>query len=278
MVHIDEEACGRACSGVNGLHPLPNEVDAPAEGVQPGGEGITGRVEAHGVHAGLAPGPQPGAHHVLGADQRGGQDHLVGDQGGRAVAVPGLPALADPGGDIRPALAAVGVVVEVGRGRPHAAQGEGQFLLPAGHRGGQVGLVDQVDLGALADVQVRPPAAGPGQPGVQVGEVGAGALGHEARAEPAVGDLTGQLQHPRRQRGQVHRHGHRRQADPHRLRPGQRDPVVGPGETDLLPGEHAPHDRDGLTHPGQRMTERNPVQPLHHLRPGYSQAEQEPAA
>ena len=89
----------------------------------------------------------------------------------------------------------------------------------------------------------------------------------------AVGDLAGQLQHLRRQGGQVDRHGHRRQADPHGLgpfgpfSPGQREGVVPAREADLLPGEHLPDDGDRLTHAAQRMTERDAVQPLHHLGP-----------
>lgn len=67
-----------------------------------------------------------------------------------------------------------------------------------------------------------------GQPGVQMGEVGGGPLGDEAGAQPAVGDLTGQLQHLRRQRGQVNGHGAGRQADPQRpaLAAGPRDTVL----------------------------------------------------
>ena len=49
------------------------------------------------------------------------------------------------------------------------------------------------------------------------------------------------------------------------------------GEGYLLTGEHAPHDRDGLTHAGQRMTGRGAVQALDDLRAAYAEAEQEPA-
>src|SRR5262249_56197997 len=112
-----------------------------------------------------------------------------GDEGGRVGPVARLAAVADLGGDLGPALAAVGVVVEVGRGRAHAAQGERQFLLAAGQGAGEFGLGDQADLGALADVQVGLGPARPGQALVQVGQVGAGLLGDEAGAEPAVGDL-----------------------------------------------------------------------------------------
>src|SRR5271166_3881874 len=39
----------------------------------------------------------------------------------------------------------------------------------------------------------------------------------------------------------------------------------------------APHDRDGLAHPGQRMAERDAVQALDDLRAACAEAEQEPA-
>jgi hypothetical protein len=50
------------------------------------------------------------------------------------------------------------------------------------------------------------------------------------------------------------------------------------GVGDLLPGEDAPDDLDGLTHAAQWMAERDAVQPLHHLGPRYAQTQQEPAA
>src|ERR1700722_794760 len=51
----------------------PDEVDGPAEGIQTGGERVSGRGPPAGVHAGVAPGPQAGGPHVLGGGQRGGQ-------------------------------------------------------------------------------------------------------------------------------------------------------------------------------------------------------------
>ena len=50
------------------------------------------------------------------------------------------------------------------------------------------------------------------------------------------------------------------------------------GVGDLLPGEDAADDLDRLTHAAQWMTERDAVQPLHHLGPRYSETQQEPAA
>ena len=176
-----------------------DQLDAAREGVQPLLERLAGGVDADGVDAGRAPHRESLPDHVLGADQRRREHHVVGDQLRRAGPVAGLPALAHRRRDLGPALPAVRAVVEVGRRRAHAAEAERQLGLAPGqvltHR---LLVVEQRELGALADVEVRPRASRRRQPLVQSGEVGVlGALGHEAGAEPAVGELAGQPQHRR---------------------------------------------------------------------------------
>ena len=71
-------------------------------------------VEPDGRDTRVAPNAQPLPHHGFGANQRGCQHHFVGHQGGCAVTVTSLPALADLPGDVGPALTAVGLIVEIG--------------------------------------------------------------------------------------------------------------------------------------------------------------------
>ena len=58
---------GRSVAGVPGggdslvLAQSTDQIDAAGQGVEAGGRGVAGRVEADGVHAGLRPGLQPGA-------------------------------------------------------------------------------------------------------------------------------------------------------------------------------------------------------------------------
>ena len=133
----------------------PDQFDRPAQRRELGLQRLAGRIQPHGVHAGVAPDRQPRANHLLGPDQGGGQHHLVGHQGGRAVAVAALPALAHRGGDVGPALPAVGLVVEVRARRTHAAQAERELLLAAGDHGPQLVFVSgERDFGALTDVDV----------------------------------------------------------------------------------------------------------------------------
>ena len=262
---------------------LADQVQRPAQGCQSAGQPLAGRIQPDGGDPGVAPHPQPLAHHVLGPDQRGGQHHLVGDQPGRAVPVTGLPALPHRRGDLRPALPAVGAVVEVRAGRAHPAQAEGQLLLPRSHHRPQRPVViRERHLGALADVKVGPRAARRRQPRVQVREVGlAGVLGHKARPQPPVRDLPGQPQHRGREGGQVDRDGVLGpDGEPHRpgLASRQRDRELPPGERNFLAPGRQPHDLDRLPHPRQRMAEWHAVQPLDHLRARGAQAQQEPAA
>ncbi len=136
-------------------------------------------------------------------------------------------------------------------------------------------------LGALADVEVGARAPGARQPRVEVGEVGGRGLGDEARAQPAVGDLPGEPQHPRRERGQVDRDVRERRAgQPHRpaLAARERDRDRLPRVDDLLTRQRHPHDLDGLAQPRARPPERHPVQAFDHLRAGRAEPEQEPAA
>lgn len=244
---------------------------------------VAGRIQPHGVHAGLSPHGEPGADHLLGADQCGGQHHLVGDQRGRAVAVTPLPALAHLGGDVGPALPAVGLVVVVRARRTHPAEAEHEFLLAARDHAAQFLLVGgEGDLGALADVDVGAGAAGRGQALVEVGEVRvAGALRDETGAQPAVGDPPRQPQHRRRQRGQVDRDpmlGPGRQPHRHRFAAGQGDLKLPAGVRDFCSGERLAHDVDGFGEARQGPAERDTVQALDHLRAGRAQPEQEPPA
>jgi hypothetical protein len=123
-------------------------------------------------------------------------------------------------------------------------------------------------------------AGGRGEAGVERVEEGRGALGHEAGAEPAVGDLPGEPQHLRRHRGQVDRDvGVRggRQAHRPALTAGKRDREVLARVGDPLARERHPDDLDRLPGARARRGERDAVQPLHHLRPGRAEAEQEPS-
>jgi len=134
-------------------------------------------------------------HHALGADQRGAQHHLVGDQAGGPVPVAYLPPLAYRSRNVGPALTAVGVVVEVGARRTHPAEAEGQLLLAAGHHGAHgIFIVGERDLGTLTHVEARTGTVRLSQAGVEMAEVRGRALGDEAGAQPAVRDLPGQLQ------------------------------------------------------------------------------------
>ncbi len=92
-----------------------DEVDGSAQRGESGVEGVTSGIEADGAHASVAPDPQPVPHHGLGADEGGGEHHVVGDEACGTVVVAGLPLLADLGGDVGPALPAVGAVVVVRR-------------------------------------------------------------------------------------------------------------------------------------------------------------------
>ena len=81
-----------------GAHGI--KVEGAGERGQPGVEAVTGRVEAYGVDARVAPDAQAVADHRLGADQGGGEHHRVGDQVRGAVAAADLPAFAYLGRDV----------------------------------------------------------------------------------------------------------------------------------------------------------------------------------
>src|SRR5262249_21748728 len=79
---------------------VTHDLDRLAQRGQPGVEGVSRRIEPDGVDTGVAPDRQPLPHHGFGADQCGGQHHVVGHHVGCAVSVTGLPALAYLVGDI----------------------------------------------------------------------------------------------------------------------------------------------------------------------------------
>ena len=154
------------------------------------------------------------------------------------------------------------------------------FFAARDHAAQFVFVCGESDFGALADVDVRPSAPGGGQPGVKVGKVSVcGSFGHEAGAQPAVGNLPRQAQHRRRERGQIDRNvvfRPRRQPHRHRLAARARDLELFAGVRNLASREHLPHDVDGSADTGQRPAERDAVQALDHLRTGGAQPEQEP--
>ncbi|MCO5546654.1 hypothetical protein L7F22_000088 [Adiantum nelumboides] len=232
-------------------------LHGPRQGGEALVEGLPRGVEPDGADAGGGPVPQPRGDPFLGADQRRPQHHLVGDQGRGAGPVPALPGGADGVGPLAPALAAVGVEVEVPLRGAHPAEAERDAGAAGLDHRRLVGLVGgEGDLGALADLDRGPVPPGGAQTGVEVGEVGVGTLRDEARAQPAVGDPP-----------------------PHRaaLTAGQRDrdglAVVG----DALPRAGGPDHLDRLAQPGERAGERHAVQSLDHLGAGRAEPEQEPS-
>ena len=119
--------------------------------------------------------------------------------GGVAVAFD--PEALDFFGGVGPALAAEGVVVEVGSGGAHCAEGEGDaagVLL-----GGAFYVVGEDDAGGDFEVDVVERAAGALGAGADVVEEDIGGFGDEAGAEPAVGDFAAEFEAAASERGEV---------------------------------------------------------------------------
>ena len=173
-----------------------NEIDGACQCVEFLVGGGTGRIQPDGVHPGVAPHAQAFTDHRFGADQCRAEHHLVGDERTRAVAIVGLPEVADLGGDVPPALTAIGVVVEVDTRRSHSAKAESQFLLAYLDVGrDRIVVAEDRYLGALTDVEVLAGTSGGGQAGVEVCEVRIGAFWNETGSQPAVGLVPGEFQH-----------------------------------------------------------------------------------
>ena len=107
--------------------------------------------------------------------------------------------------------------------------------------------------------------------------------GREEDRQPAVGDLAGQLQVLRTDRGQVDRDvlAHRVHGQPQRLAGavGQRQREVLARRTRTVsPAQRHADDVDVLAGAGQRLVEPDAVPALGHLRAGHAEAEPEPAA
>src|SRR5207249_11002216 len=96
-----------------------------------------------------------------------------------------------------------GVVVEVVLTRAHGAEGEGQTGLARGHQ--PLDVVTERDGAAGLQIEVAERASRARRAGLEMVEEDARVVGHERGAEPTVGDLAGQLEAARRERGEVDR-------------------------------------------------------------------------
>src|SRR5262249_28225599 len=106
-------------------------------------------------------------------------------------------------------------------------------------------------------------------------------LGHERRAEPTIGELTGHLETPRSQGGEVDRNvwpGPSRRAKGLALATGQRQLVDGAAIREPLTARDAPHDLNRLAHALNGPLETESVPALDDLGRADTQSEDEAVA
>jgi len=168
---------------------VTNELEEPAERVEPFADGGSGRVDSERGHPGVPVGADAASNPGLVADQVVAQDHLVGHARRGLFPLPADPQRLDLARRLGEAGPAVGVVVEVRLRGAHRSQGEGHRRLPAGSQAFQV--VAELDVAAHLDIDVREGPARALGAGLHRGEEGVRVFGEAGGAEPAVGDLAG---------------------------------------------------------------------------------------